>query len=60
MKDIDTIINEVNGTMAIEGMPITDEDKARIRACLRDSEKYDATLAALILKHTVPAAGKNA
>lgn len=53
MKDIEKIIREVNGTMAIEGMPITDDDRQRIRECLRDKQKFDDTLHALILKHTV-------
>jgi len=29
--DIEKIIERVNGSMAMEGMPLTNEDKARIR-----------------------------
>ena len=53
MKDIEAIIREVNGTMAIEGMPITAEDKERIRVCLRDSKRFDSAIAELLEKHTV-------
>ena len=35
MRDIEQMIREVNGTMAIEGMPLTDEDKENMRAVLR-------------------------
>ena len=53
MKDIEKIIREVNGTMAIEGMPITKADEDRIRNCLRDNDKYEKTLRELVKKHTV-------
>ena len=53
MKDIEKIIREVNGTMAIEGMPITKADEDRIRNCLRDNDKYEKTLHELVKKHTV-------
>ncbi len=54
MKDIEKIIKEVNGTMSMEGMPITAEDRNRIRLCLRDKKLYDETLKNLINKHSVP------
>jgi len=53
VKDIEKIIREVNGTMAIEGMPITKADEDRIRNCLRDNDKYEKTLRELVKKHTV-------
>jgi hypothetical protein len=59
MKDIEQIIREVNGTMSMEGMPITDEDKNRIRDCLRDKNKFDNTIKELILKHTVQPVNSN-
>lgn len=52
MKDIEAIIREVNGTMAIEEMPITAEDKERIYICLRDSKKIDSAVASLLEKYT--------
>lgn len=35
MRDIEQAIREVNGTMAIEGMPLTEADKENMRAVLR-------------------------
>lgn len=54
MKDIEKIIEEVNGTMSMEGMPITADDRSRIRLCLRDKKLYNETLKNLIRKHSVP------
>lgn len=34
MKDIEQIIKEVSGTMAMEGVDLREEDKERIRVCL--------------------------
>ena len=59
MKDIEKIINEVNGTMTMEGMPLTVEDRDRIRTCLRDNKQFEETLRNLILKHTVLNSVKN-
>lgn len=53
MKDIEKIIREVDGTMSIEGMSITGDDKDRIRTCLRDKMKYNEAIAELVKKHTV-------
>ena len=52
VSDIERIINEVNGSMAIEGMPLTDEDKERIRVSLSDNKMYKKTLKELITKHS--------
>ena len=35
MRDMEQKIREINATMAIEGMPLTDEDKENMRAVLR-------------------------
>lgn len=35
MRDIEQAIREVNGTMAMEGMPLTEADKENMRAVLR-------------------------
>lgn len=52
MSEIDKIVNEVNGSMAIEGMPLTDADKERIRISLSSKEQYQKILRELILKHS--------
>lgn len=33
ISEIDRIIKEVNGSMAVEGKPLTDEDRERICVC---------------------------
>ena len=53
MSDINRIINEVNSSMAMEGMPLTDADKERIRLSLISKEQYQKTLKELIIKHSV-------
>ncbi len=53
MSEIDKIVNEVNGSMAIEGMPLTDADKERIRISLSSKEQYQKILRELIFKHSV-------
>jgi hypothetical protein len=53
MKDVEKIIGEVNGTMAIEGMPLTDQDKDRLRECITGKTSYDEMVRRLVKKHTV-------
>lgn len=53
MKDIDQIIKEVNGTMAIEGMYLREEDKERIRLCLSDEISFEEMKKRIVEKHTV-------
>lgn len=52
MSDINRIINEVNGSMTMEGMPLTDADKERIRLSLISKEQYQKILKELIIKHS--------
>ncbi len=59
MKDIEKIIEEVNATMSMEGMPIKADDRDRIRLCLRDKKLFDETLKNLVNKHSVPKLVKN-
>lgn len=40
MRDIEQTIREVNGTMAIEGMPLSEADKENLRAVLRGDVSY--------------------
>ena len=41
MKDVEKIIGEVNGTMAMEGMPLTDQDKDRLREYISSMEQEE-------------------
>lgn len=53
MQNIEKIIDQVNGSMTIEGMPLTDEDKIRIRHCVGNKTKVDETIANLVKKHSM-------
>jgi citrate lyase gamma subunit len=53
MRDVEQTIREVNGTMAIEGMPLTDEDKNRLRSILRGEISYEAAIRRIIDKYSV-------
>lgn len=53
MDRVERIIGEVNGTMAIEGMPLTADDKARLRECITGKTSYDEMVKKLVKKHTI-------
>lgn len=55
MSDIESILREVDSSMAMEGMPLDAEDKNRIRKCLADPGSLEKVIGSLIEKHTVPA-----
>lgn len=40
MSDIEQKIREVNGTMSMEGMPLTEADKENMRAVLRGDVSF--------------------
>jgi antitoxin Phd len=52
MRDTDQKIREVNATMAMEGMPLTDEDKNRLRDIFEGRTTVEKTVQALIQKHS--------
>jgi len=49
--DADRIIEMVNGTMAIEYMPLTNEDKRRLRVILSGEVTADEMVRELVAKH---------
>ena len=49
--DPDRVIGMVNGTMAIENMPLTNEDKGRLRAILNGEMTADEMVRQLVAKH---------
>lgn len=57
MKDIERVIEQVNSSMAMEGMPLTNTDKDRIRRCAGDNTKVDKEIAKLVRKHTAMGKG---
>lgn len=55
MVNSEKIIDEVNGTMAMEGMPLTESDKVRLRECITGKTSYDKIIERLVQKHSIPA-----
>lgn len=53
MKDLKRLINEVNGSMPMEGMLLTEANKDRIRRCAGKDKLVNETIAELIKKYTV-------
>jgi hypothetical protein len=49
--DAGRIIGMVNGTMAIENMPLTDEDRERLMAVLKGEVTADEMVRRLVVKH---------
>ena len=54
MGDIEKIVREVDSSMTMEGMPLTPEDKDRIRKCLEEPAAVELLISGLLKKHTVP------
>ena len=54
MSDIESIVREVDSSMAMEGMPLYSEDKERIRKCLIDPSSLEKMVGFLVEKHTIP------
>jgi hypothetical protein len=50
-RDMERLIGEVNGTMAMEGMPLTEGDKERLRIVLRGEATADEMVQRLVAKH---------
>ena len=55
MSDIDKTISEVDSSMTIEVLPLTSDDKDRIRLCLTDPSGLDQMIKAIIKKYTAAA-----
>ena len=53
MRNLEKLINEVNGSMSMEGMQLTQNDKDRIRRCAGNDELVEEEIAKLIKKYTV-------
>ncbi len=58
MSDLESIVREVDSSMAMEGMPLRTEDKDRIRKCLSDMRFLEKTVESLVEKHTVSAGAR--
>lgn len=51
MRDIEKIIKEVNGTMTIEGMPLTEKEKEDMRSVLRGDTTFRAMREKIIAEY---------
>ena len=49
--ETERLIEMVNGTMAIESMPLTDDDRGRLRAIMHGEVTADETVRQLVAKH---------
>ena len=52
MSDIDRIIENVNATMEMENMPLTDDNKSMLRSWLEGRVLFEDMLNNLIVKYT--------
>ncbi len=52
MRDMEKLIEQVDGSMSMEGMPLTQIDKDRIRHCAGNNKLVEKTIDKLIKKHT--------
>jgi len=54
MKNQEKLISQVDANMRFEGMPLTSEDKERLRNCYGKSQAdYKKVRQSLVQKHTV-------
>jgi hypothetical protein len=51
-RDIEQKIREINGTMAVEDMPLTEQDKQRLRDIASGKITYKEMFKKLVLKHS--------
>jgi hypothetical protein len=52
MFDMENVIENIDFTMTMEDMPLTNEDKNRLRDCLNGKSDVDKVLQEVIKKHT--------
>jgi len=55
IENIDNVIENIDFTMKMEDMPLTDEDKFRLKNCIDKNLDIDKILQELIKKHSVVA-----
>lgn len=51
--DIETVVHQVEGSMAIEGLPLSEEDQERIRQIAAAPEQVETIVQKLVKKHSV-------
>lgn len=53
MRNIELIIKQVDASMAMEDMPLTEKDRERIRLCVGDDKRVEDTIDVLVNQYTV-------
>ena len=51
MRDIEQAIREINGTMAIEGMPLTEGEKEDLRSVMRGERSYADLIESILAEY---------
>jgi hypothetical protein len=51
--DVENVIENIDFSMKMEDMPLANEDKSRLRACLNGTIDVDKILQEIIKKHTL-------
>jgi len=54
-ENTDYIINNIDFSMKMEDMPLTEEDKTRLKICLNGERNINEVLQETIKKHTLVA-----
>ena len=52
-ENVEKIIDNIDFSMKMEDMPLTDEDKNRLRNCIIGTEDINKVLQEIIKKHTL-------
>jgi hypothetical protein len=51
--DVENVVENIDFSMKMEDMPLTDEDKNRLRDCLNGTVDFENILQEVIRKHTL-------
>lgn len=52
MSNVERIIENVDATMDMEGMPLLQEDRERVKECIEGKVSFEYAVALLIKKYT--------
>jgi hypothetical protein len=53
VENVENIIENIDFSMKMEDMPLTEEDKSRLRFCLNGNKDINEVLQETIKKHTL-------
>jgi len=53
VENVENIIDNIDFSMRMEDMPLTEEDKCRLRICLNGNKDINEVLRETIKKHTL-------